>query len=212
MNLTATPYKNNINVAFASKTGHTNPQRTVSPNAPKDYIATPDAFEKETFNVDVALGQLKNIKDEKSGNQREKFSVKNIAIMKSILTDAPEKWNSIHALAKKDYISGNSVVTFAMQNTEKLDTIKDYSDVKNAQDKPRYSESQLLLFNRKADAKTLKHTKPLTKTSLSPENIVAMAGFKSDFLEKAANRVAEVEKETCNNNPKQIIFTCDHSD
>lgn len=40
--------------------------------------------------------------------------------MKSILTDAPEKWNSIHALAKKDYISGNSVVTFAMQNTENL--------------------------------------------------------------------------------------------
>ena len=79
-----------------------------------------------TFNVDIALGQLKNIKDEKSGNQKEKFSVKNIAIMKSILTDAPEKWNSIHALAKKDYISGNSVVTFAMQNTEKLDTIKDY--------------------------------------------------------------------------------------
>ena len=212
MNLTVTPYRNNINVAFASKTGHTNPQRTVSPNVPKDYIATPDAFEKETFNVDIALGQLKNIKDEKSGNQKEKFSVKNIAIMKSILTDAPEKWNSIHALAKKDNISGNSVVTFAMQNTEKLDTIKDYSDVKNAQDKPRYSESQLLLFNRKADAKTLKHTKPLTKTSLSPENIVAMAGFKSDFLEKAANRVAEVEKETCNNNPKQIIFTCDHSD
>lgn len=33
-----------------------------------------------------------------------------------------------------------------------------------------------------------------------------MAGFKSDFLEKAANRVAEVEKETCNNNPKQIIL------
>ena len=66
MNLTVTPYRNNINVAFASKTGHTNPQRTVSPKAPKDYIATPDAFEKETFNVDIALGQLKNIKDEKS--------------------------------------------------------------------------------------------------------------------------------------------------
>ena len=213
MNLTVTPYRyNNTNIAFARKTKQQNPQREVSPNYPTGYITTPDAFKKETFNVDIALGQLKNINESKVGATRDKFSLKNLAEMKNILTANPEKWESVHALAKKEYISGNGVVTLAKADTDKLNIIKDYSDVKNAQDKPRYNETELIYYSNKSDAKTLNHTKVLTKTSLSPENILALKNFKPQFLEKVSDRVAEVEKDACNNNVKQIVFTADNAD
>lgn len=77
MNLTVTPYRyNNTNIAFARKTKQQNPQREVSPNYPTGYITTPDAFKKETFNVDIALGQLKNINESKTGATKDKFSLK----------------------------------------------------------------------------------------------------------------------------------------
>lgn len=213
MNLTVTPYRfNNTNINFGGKAKQHNPQREVKPNFPTGYITTPDAFKKETFNVDIALGQLKNINEDKNGNAKDKFSLKNLAEMKNILTEAPEKWNSVHALAKKDYISGNGVVTLAKADTEKLNVIKDYSDVNNAQNEPRYDESQLIYFSNKSSDLALKKLKPLTKTSLSPENILMLSAFKNDDLNKIANRVAEVEKDACDNKVKQVIFTADNAE
>ena len=84
----------------------------------------------------------------------------------------------------------------ASQPLDKLNEIKFYSEVKNEKGETKYDGKALMNFNDKANAEDLIKVRPLTKTSLSPKNIVALSQEKElPDLNKLSDKILEIEKE-----------------
>lgn len=162
------------------------------------YISNPilkkDTFTKsENFDLNSSIYKLSQIKGNKNKPKLNNYYLETI---KSELQTEPKKWDAINSLANNPKINGEFVFMIATQPLDKLNELKFYSEVKNEKGEPKYDGKALMNFNDKANAEDLKAVRPLTKTSLSPKNIVLISQEK-DFsnINKFADKVLEIEKE-----------------
>lgn len=174
-----------------------------------------DSFEKSAFNPENAVKTLGSITvKDSAGNVTPKFNGVQLKYLQNELTNAPEKWNSVNALANKTYLKSFDVVRLSNLETDRLNVVKDYSDAVDYKSKPRYNASQLFEFaDSKVNTQGLKNALPLSKTSLSPKNIVLLAQAKSpEFLQKTSKVVSEFENDVMKNKFSQIVFVRDNAD
>ncbi|MBR1942646.1 hypothetical protein IJ843_02790, partial [bacterium] len=181
-----------------------------SPLAP----AKNDVFEKKPFNVDEAVESLGNMIETRNGRTNPKFDGFQLRTIQAQLTQEPKKWDSINTLAKKPHLRGSDVVRLSRNKVDRLDVVTEYANAVDYKQKPRYGATQLFtLAENNVETEKLKNALPLSKTSLQPKNILALAnGKSSEFLNKAANVVAEFETDVLKNDVDQIVFNRDASD
>ena len=152
-----------------------------------------DSFTKSEFNVDTAIKSLNTIKNK---NNKPKFNDWYLQNIKKELQAEPKKWDAVNSLAKNTKVNGEFVYMLASQPLDKLNEIKFYSEVKNEKGETKYDGKALMNFNDKANAEDLIKVRPLTKTSLSPKNIVALSQEKElPDLDKLSDKILEIEKE-----------------
>ena len=152
-----------------------------------------DSFTKSEFNVDTAIKSLNTIKNK---NNKPKFNDWYLQNIKKELQAEPKKWDAVNSLAKNTKVNGEFVYMLASQPLDKLNEIKFYSEVKNKKGETKYDGKALMNFNDKANAEDLIKVRPLTKTSLSPKNIVALSQEKElPDLNKLSDKILEIEKE-----------------
>ena len=152
-----------------------------------------DSFTKSEFNVDTAIKSLNTIKNK---NNKPKFNDWYLQNIKKELQAEPKKWDAVNSLAKNTKVNGEFVYMLASQPLDKLNEIKFYSEVKNEKGETKYDGKALMNFNDKANAEDLIKVRPLTKTSLSPKNIVALSQEKElPDLNKLSDKILEIEKE-----------------
>ena len=165
-----------------------------------------DTFTKSEFNVDTAVKSLSTIKGNKNKPKFNDWYLQNI---KTELQAEPKKWDAINSLAKNPKVNGEFVYMLASQPLDKLNEIKFYSEVKDEKGETKYDGKALMNFNDKANAEDLTKVRPLTKTSLSPKNIVALSQEKElPDLNKLADKIVEIEKEQ-GKNLEEISVTKD---
>lgn len=196
--------KNNAGMEKAKASGMTSPF-AVSKN---------DSFEKRAFNVDEAVTSLSKIEENRYGKKTPKFDNFQLRVLQMQLTQEPKKWNAVNTLAQKPYLKGSDVVRLSGNEVNRLNVVTDYSNTVNSKKEPRYKAEDLFTFaENKVGTDKLKNGLSLTKTSLSPKNILALASAKSpEFLRKAADVTEEFETKALNNDVNQIVFTRDASD
>ena len=152
-----------------------------------------DSFTKSEFNVDTAIKSLNTIKNK---NNKPKFNDWYLQNIKKELQAEPKKWDAINSLAKNTKVNGEFVYMLASQPLDKLNEIKFYSEVKNEKGETKYDGKALMNFNDKANAEDLIKVRPLTKTSLSPKNIVALSQEKElPDINKLSDKILEIQKE-----------------
>ena len=152
-----------------------------------------DSFTKSEFNVDTAIKSLNTIKNK---NNKPKFNDWYLQNIKKELQAEPKKWDAINSLAKNTKVNGEFVYMLASQPLDKLNEIKFYSEVKNEKGETKYDGKALMNFNDKANAEDLIKVRPLTKTSLSPKNIVALSQEKElPDMNKLSDKILEIQKE-----------------
>ena len=168
-------------------------------NIQAQYYVTPPALKKDTFskseNFDLnsSIYKLSQIKGAKNKPKLNNYYLETI---KSELQAEPKKWNAVNSLANNPKISGEFVYMMASQPLDKLNELKFYSEVKNEKGEPKYDGKALMNFSDKADTEALKKVRPLTKTKLSPKNIVSISQEKElPDLNKLSDKIVETEKE-----------------
>ena len=177
------------------------------------YTTAPDSFSKSEFNLENALNTLKEIKTKNAfGRDTSKFNIAQMNVLSYTLAQEPKKWNSVYALAQKDYIDGGTVAMFSKEPLEKLDTLREYSDVKNSKSKPKYTEANLREVARNTNTEEIQKLQPLTKTSLDVKNIIGMRELPEKFIGKITDKVIDFEKNVCKNNVEEIVFVENNSD
>ena len=165
-----------------------------------------DTFTKSEFSAESAIKSLNAIK---TPNNKPKFNDWYLQNIKNEIQTEPKKWDAINSLAKNPKVNGEFVYMLASQPVDKLEEIKFYSEVKNEKGEIKYDGKALMNFNDKANAEDLKKVRPLTKTSLSPKNIVALSQEKElPDLNKLADKIVEIEKEQ-GKNLEEISVTKD---
>ncbi len=161
------------------------------------YMSKPlmkDTFTKsESFDLNSSIYKLSQIKDKKSKPKLNNYYLDTI---KAELQNEPKKWDAINSLANNPKINGEFVYILASQPLDKLNELKYYSEVKTEKGETKYDGKALMNFNDKANTEDLIKVRPLTKTSLSPKNIVSISQEK-DFqnINKLADKIVETEKE-----------------
>lgn len=152
-----------------------------------------DSFTKSNeFDINGAMYSLKNIKNEKN---KPKLNDYYLQVIRSELEQTPEKFSAISSMAKNPKINGEFVYILASQPLDKLNELKEFSEVKNDKGEPKYDGKALMNFNDKANYEDLAKVKPLTKTSLSAKNIVALSQEKNlPDVEKLSDKILELEK------------------
>ena len=151
-----------------------------------------DTFTKsDNFNLNSAMYELSTIKGNKN---KPKLNDGYLETIKQELKTEPKKWDAINSLAHNPKVGGEFVYMLASQPLDKLNVIKEYSEVKDKKGEPKYDGKALMNFNDKVDIDGLKRVKPLTKTSLSAKNIVELSAEKTlPDLNKFADKVNEIE-------------------
>ena len=174
-----------------------------------------DGFKKAEFNMSAALTTLQELKDV---NGKDKFKEDDIKLFKYVLTENPEKWNSIKTLASKDYIEGETVTQLSIMEADTLEALVPFATAskKNENNKTiaKYSPRALMgLAFAASDAKQIKQAQILVQTNLSGENIAALV-LKPELnnkFDKIANKVLDMEK-VAGENLKKISFLPDNYD
>ena len=174
-----------------------------------------DGFKKAEFNMSAALTTLQELKDV---NGKDKFKEDDIKLFKYVLTENPEKWNSIKTLASKDYIEGETVTQLSIMEADTLEALVPFATAskKNENNKTiaKYSPRALMgLAFAASDAKQIKQAQVLVQTNLSGENIAALV-LKPELnnkFDKIANKVLDMEK-VAGENLKKISFLPDNYD
>ena len=166
------------------------------------YVSNPilkkDTFTKSNdFDLNSCVYKLSQIKGSKNKPKLNNYYLETI---KTELKTEPKKWDAINSLANNPKINGEFVFIISTQPLDKLNELKFYSEVKNEKGEPKYDGKALMNFNDKANTEDLAKVRPLTKTSLSPKNIVAISQEK-DFpnISKLADKILEIEKEYTSN-------------
>lgn len=152
-----------------------------------------DRFTKSEFNLESAMRSLETVKNDKNKPKFNDWYLQNI---KTELQAEPKKWDAVNSLAHNKKVNGEFVYMLASQPLDKLNEIKFYSEVKDEKGENKYDGKALMNFNDKANAEDLTKVRPLTKTALSPKNIVAISQEKDlPDINKLSDKILEIQKE-----------------
>lgn len=152
-----------------------------------------DSFTKSEFNLESAMRSLETVKNDKNKPKFNDWYLQNI---KTELQAEPKKWDAVNSLAYNKKVNGEFVYMLASQPLDKLNEIKFYSEVKDEKGENKYDGKALMNFNDKANAEDLTKVRPLTKTALSPKNIVAISQEKDlPDINKLSDKILEIQKE-----------------
>ncbi len=152
-----------------------------------------DTFTKSEFNLESAMRSLETVKNDKNKSKFNEWYLQNI---RTELQAEPKKWEAVNSLAHNKKVNGEFVYMLASQPLDKLNEIKFYSEVKDEKGENKYDGKALMNFNDKANAEDLAKVRPLTKTSLSPKNIVAISQEKDlPDMNKLSDKILEIQKE-----------------
>lgn len=152
-----------------------------------------DSFTKSEFNLESAMRSLETVKN---GKNKPKFNDWYLQNIKTELQAEPKKWDAVNSLAHNKKVNGEFVYMLASQPLDKLNEIKFYSEVKDEKGENKYDGKALMNFNDKANAEDLTKVRPLTKTALSPKNIVAISQEKDlPDINKLSDKILEIQKE-----------------
>lgn len=152
-----------------------------------------DSFTKSEFNLESAMRSLETVKNDKNKPKFNDWYLQNI---KTELQAEPKKWDAVNSLAHNKKVNGEFVYMLASQPLDKLNEIKFYSEVKDKKGENKYDGKALMNFNDKANAEDLTKVRPLTKTALSPKNIVAISQEKDlPDINKLSDKILEIQKE-----------------
>ena len=152
-----------------------------------------DSFTKSEFNLESAMRSLETVKNDKNKPKFNDWYLQNI---KTELQAEPKKWDAVISLAHNKKVNGEFVYLLASQPLDKLNEIKFYSEVKDKKGENKYDGKALMNFNDKANAEDLTKVRPLTKTALSPKNIVAISQEKDlPDINKLSDKILEIQKE-----------------
>lgn len=152
-----------------------------------------DSFTKSEFNLESAMRSLETVKNDKNKPKFNDWYLQNI---KTELQAEPKKWDAVNSLAHNKKVNGEFVYMLASQPLDKLNEIKFYSEVKDEKGENKYDGKALMNFNDKANAEDLTKVRPLTKTALSPKNIVAISQEKDlPDINKLSDKILEIQKE-----------------
>lgn len=174
-----------------------------------------DGFKKAEFNMSAALTTLQDLKDAKG---KDKFNDDDITLFKYVLTENPEKWDSIKTLASKDYIKGETVTQLSMMETDTLEALVPFATAsKEVEDNKviaKYSSRDLIgMAFAASDAKQIKQAQVLMQTKLSGANIVALVSNPglNDKYDKITHKVLDMEN-AAGKNLRSITFLPDDYD
>ncbi len=195
-------------------------QSTAKVQAKNNAVTSPikklenDKFEKSEFSPREAAESLGNIIVTKNGRTEPKFNGFQLRTIEYELTREPKKWDSINTLARKNHLQGSDVVRLSRTENEKLGVVTQFANAVDYKSRPRYNASALFeLAESQTSANTLRNALPFAKTSLVPKNFLPIAQTKSqDFINKAANTVAEFESSVLENDVDKIVFSRDKAD
>lgn len=152
-----------------------------------------DSFTKSEFNLESAMRSLETVKN---GKNKPKFNDWYLQNIKTELQAEPKKWDAVNSLAHNKKVNGEFVYMLASQPLDKLNEIKFYSEVKDEKGENKYDGKALMNFNDKANAEDLTKVRPLTKTALSPKNIVAISQEKDlPDINKLSDKILEIQKQ-----------------
>ena len=152
-----------------------------------------DTFTKSEFNLESAMRSLETVKNDKNKPKFNEWYLQNI---RTELQAEPKKWEAVNSLAHNKKVNGEFVYMLASQPLDKLNEIKFYSEVKDEKGENKYDGKALMNFNDKANAEDLAKVRPLTKTALSPKNIVAISQEKDlPDINKLSDKILEIQKE-----------------
>ena len=173
-----------------------------------------DTFEKKEFSPREAAESLGDIIVTKNGKTEPKFNGFQIRTIEYELTREPKKWDSINTLARKNHLQGSDVVRLSRTENEKLGVVTQFANAVDYKSRPRYNAAALFeLAESPTTANVLKNALPFAKTSLVPKNFLPIAQSKSqEFINKAADTVAEFESGVLNNDVEKIVLSRDKSD
>lgn len=172
----------------------------------------PDSFEKKGFNIDDAMKSLEASKNVKGKVSVPKFGKKDLSNLRQILTDDPEKWNSVKSLAATPFLKGKTIVDLASRKKDVLDVTTSFAvePKKNNKNVGKYKDKEIVFM---ADVATaygtdkLNEAKPLIKTQLSGQNValIAVTPELSGKIDKVSSKVMDMEK-AMGDNLKEIVF------
>ena len=152
-----------------------------------------DSFTKSEFNLESAMRSLETVKNNKNKPKFNDWYLQNI---RTELQAEPKKWEAVNSLAHNKKVNGEFVYMLASQPLDKLNEIKFYSEVKDEKGENKYDGKALMNFNDKANAEDLTKVRPLTKTALSPKNIVAISQEKDlPDINKLSDKILEIQKQ-----------------
>lgn len=176
----------------------------------------PDTFGKEKFNLDNAMQNLASIKIDKNGEKVTKFDNNQLKEIKKQLEKAPEKWNSIQKLAKAEIVNSTIIEHLSSEKKELIDIMTPFVLVPSKNGKEtKYKPTEIMRFACEAKSKNVGPENfaklfPLTKTSISADNIIDLASIKPllNKSDKAALKILDMEK-SLGSNLKRITFNQD---
>ena len=87
-----------------------------------------DSFVKKEFCLDYAMETLKNsIYINDKNKESSKFGKRDLSKLNEILTETPEKWDSIKAMAETPFLKAKTVIDLASKRTEVLKAVVPYA-------------------------------------------------------------------------------------
>ncbi|MGN0006332.1 MAG: hypothetical protein ACI37Z_10260 [Candidatus Gastranaerophilaceae bacterium] len=144
-------------------------------STPNDVFSKTNAAKKEekpAFNADKAIEELKEVK---SFNGKTKFTDKKAEELKSILVEAPEKWDAVKILANQPKMISSLVLEFANKDLETLNAVKDLSLMKKESGDAKFSPLQIKKLANDLEGKELAKVPLLATTPLDSDNIYDIA-------------------------------------
>ena len=185
-------------------------QKTTGRNV--SFGQKPDTFEKyqETFNIDKAINELKEVKNFKD---KPKFDEQKLEIIKQELTKSPEKWEPFRALVQEPKILGSMACEILAKDTKTVQNISDLACMKKSDNTPRFSPFEIKSFSQNvSENDDFEKAKILAKSNLQTEDIIALS--KNKLLTKPETVVEKFNEmeNLCKDNTLSIRFKTDDYD
>ena len=160
------------------------------PQGTPNVSSKPDTFEKNTeYNREAFTTELQSYKD-KGGKQ--KYSNGHIISILSNIDREPKRYASIKEMAALPHMKSKDLARISYGKPDTLEIVNEFSKKTKANGKPKYASSHLIKFS-STPAADLNRIRPLTDTTLHPDEIINISQDKKLDLVKLGKKINEME-------------------
>lgn len=169
----------------------------------------PDTFEKTTtppaYDRDGFKSELEGYRDKKGKPVYANQHI--IQILKNVDKE-PERLTSLKEMAALPNMKGKDLARISYAKADTLEIVNEFSKKKKENGNPKYASSHLIKFST-LQAEDLTRIKPLTNTTLHPDEIINIAQDKQLNLEKLSVKINEMEKACGSKSLDKVSFKKD---